>query len=374
MLPRLTRCGRPLLNGKRALHSARLDYTPGGRSSVSGAIVTVFGCTGFLGRYVTNALGSTGSQVVIPFRGEERSYNHLKVMGDLGQIVPVRWDCRDKDSIRRAVEHSNVVINCVGRRYDTRNFTMQEVHVDAARNIAEVAKEFGVARFIHVSALACENGESDWCKTKWEGEQTVRSICPEATIIRPATLWGAQDEFMRNHASMMRYWPFYALYNAQQQLQPAYVKDVADALVATLRLPDGFGSTFEFAGPTTTTNKGYAEWVRKALKTPEKHIIPISDNMLWHLGYWLGQHRRPRMTLDTIKENHNVVIKKNSPHRGFAQCGVTNPVRLDSSTALMYMSPWRKPSRQTDITTDNAEIPELPDLAHYLEIHGHSPY
>jgi len=211
-------------------------------------------------------------------------------------------------------------------------------------------------------------------KTKWEGEQTVRSICPEATIIRPSTLWGAQDEFMRNHASMMRFWPFYALYNADQQIQPAYVKDVADALVATLRLPDGFGSTFEYAGPTTTTNKAYAEWVRQALKLPEKHIIPISDNMLWHLGYWLGQHRRPRMTLDTIKEKHNITLKKNTPHRGFAQCGVTNPIRLDSNTAIMYMNPFRKPSRQTDITTDAAEIPELPDLETYIEVHGHSPY
>lgn len=108
---------------------------------------------------------------MIPFRGEESSFNHLKVMGDLGQIVPMKWDCRDKDSIRRACEYSNVIINLTGRRWDTRNFTQKQVHVEAAKNIAEVAKELGVERFIHVSALGADISPSDWGKTK------VRPLC-----------------------------------------------------------------------------------------------------------------------------------------------------------------------------------------------------
>jgi uncharacterized protein YbjT (DUF2867 family) len=110
----------------------------GGRQSVSGIVATVFGCTGFLGHYIVNELGKHGSQVVVPYRGEESSVNALKVMGDLGQIVPTTWNIRDKDSIRRAVQHSNVIVNCTGRRWDTRNFKMSEVHVDGAQLIAEV--------------------------------------------------------------------------------------------------------------------------------------------------------------------------------------------------------------------------------------------
>lgn len=110
--------------------------------------------------------GRHGSQIVVPYRGEESSYNHLKVMGDLGQIIPMKWDFRDKDSIRRAAEYSNVIINLTGRRWDTRNFTQKQANVDSAKAIAEVAKELGVERLIHVSALGAQDMPSDWGKTK----------------------------------------------------------------------------------------------------------------------------------------------------------------------------------------------------------------
>lgn len=59
----------------------------GGRSSFSGTVATVFGATGFIGRYVVNQLGKVGSQVIVPYRGDEHDYRHLRLMGDLGQVV-----------------------------------------------------------------------------------------------------------------------------------------------------------------------------------------------------------------------------------------------------------------------------------------------
>lgn len=59
----------------------------GGRSSFSGVVATVFGATGFLGRYIVNRLGRMGSQVIVPFRGDEHDHRHLRPMGDLGQVV-----------------------------------------------------------------------------------------------------------------------------------------------------------------------------------------------------------------------------------------------------------------------------------------------
>ena len=124
----------------------------GGRSSVSGSIASVFGCTGFLGRYLVNNLGRSGTQTVIPYRGCDDDKRHLKIMGDLGQIVSMKFDPLSADSMRECLRSSNVVYNLMGRMYPTKNYSLEKVHVDMAREIAKLCKETG-ARLVHVSAL-----------------------------------------------------------------------------------------------------------------------------------------------------------------------------------------------------------------------------
>ncbi len=69
-----------------AIVNQGLRRGPGGRSSVNGVVAAVFGSTGFLGRYVVNAFGKMGSQVVLPYRSDEIDIQHLRLMGDLGQV------------------------------------------------------------------------------------------------------------------------------------------------------------------------------------------------------------------------------------------------------------------------------------------------
>jgi len=343
----------PVQQRRGVLNLSRIE---GGRSSVSGVIATVFGCTGFLGRYVVNSLGRVGSQVVIPYRGEEKSYTHLKVMGDLGQIIPLQWDIRDKDSIRHACRYSNVIINLVGSKYDTRNFTLHNVHVEGAKRIAEVAKELDVDKFIHVSALGASlDASSDWLKTKAEGELAVKSIFPKATIVRPGTMFGAQDNYLNSIATMMKFWPAYLLLNANTEVQPLWVNDVAKAILNMLKIRESEGITYELGGPHIVTNRQLVEWVNSLLKY-EKRIIEVdNENIAWHLGYWWGQHRNPRFTLDTIKQTENIVCSKNYP--GFSELDI-KPVSLTSPTGRGVILYLRKPSRMLDITLDSQEMPE----------------
>jgi len=337
---------------KRSLHIS----SEGGRASVSGVIATVFGSTGFLGRYVVNQLGRMGSQIIIPYRGEEKSYNHMKLMGDLGQIVPLKWDIRDKESIRQAVKHSNVIINLVGKHYDTRNFTMYDVHVEGAKRIAEVAKELRVERFIHVSALGANTSSpSEWLKTKAEGEAAVRSIFPEVTIIRPAIYFGAQDEFLNNHATLLRYWPFYPLIHGDKQIQPIWVNDVATAILNSLKIPDSAGKIYEVGGPNIYTMRQVVEWMRMVLKLNSR-IIEVGDETAWHLGYWLGQHRKPRFTLDYVKNTANILTSGNFP--GTKELHV-DPIPLTSHLAIGYFRSYRRPSRMMDLTLEQEEIPGI---------------
>jgi len=159
----------------------------GGRSSISGITSTVFGATGFLGRYVVNHIAKSGSRMILPARCNENARQHLKVMGDLGQIVNLDYSIRDDDAIKYAVERSNVVVNMVGREWETRNFSFEDVHVDFPARLAEICKQVGtVERLIHVSALgAAEDHPSAYYRSKAIGDTAVKAAFPAATIVSP---------------------------------------------------------------------------------------------------------------------------------------------------------------------------------------------
>jgi len=289
----------------------------------------------------------------MPFRGEEKSYTHLKTSGELGQLIPIRWSIRDRASIKEAMRFSNVVVNLVGRWWDTRNFTMEQVHVDGARAIAECARECGVERLVHVSALAANtSSESDWVRTKLEGEKAVRLAFPNATILRPGPLWGAEDSFLMPRAGMVRYWPVMLVQNPQRRIAPVFVNDVATAILASLRSNDAVGKTYELAGPQVTTEEEVANFVMKMLKI-HKRTVTLDDESLWNTAYWLGKHRNPRMTTDSIKFTEDTVASGKYPD--FSALGITQEYLqpLYSQLALTYVQHLRKPARQVEVNLDD---------------------
>jgi len=299
--------------GTRGLHMNQ----QGGRSSVSGVVATVFGCTGFLGRYVVNRLGKIGSQVVVPYRGEESSFRHLKVMGDLGQIVPVWFDVRDKDTVRRAVQYSNVVINLLGKRWETRNFSFADVHPEATRTIAQAAKEAGVERFIHVSAAnADENSSSAFARSKGESERVLREIFPEATILRPTVLYGSRDNFLVKWGMIARYWPLFVRTLKDTKFQPLYVSDMATALMNALADPETAGKTYELGGPRIYTLEEITDTVAHlAFLHPTYVDVPVS--VLRTFAQATQRFvRRPRYTVEELDywKAGDVVVPANAPH------------------------------------------------------------
>jgi len=227
----------------------------GGRSSVSGIQATVFGATGLLGRYTVNKLGRVGSQVVVPFRSDEHETRHLKVMGDYGQIVMVPYHLKDSDSIAHVTKEANCVINLMGQQQPTWNFTLHQANVEGVRAIATAAKAAGAERFIHISALqANENSVSAWARTKAEGEKVVKEIFPDATILRPGSMFGPEDKFLTRIAAQASTVPIFGTVNNAKALRsPIFVEDVAQAIMICMRDPATIGKTYDLAGPSVYT-------------------------------------------------------------------------------------------------------------------------
>ena len=188
----------------------------------------------------------------MPYRGDELDYRHLKVSGDLGQVVPAFYAVRDADRLRRLVEGSDVVVNLIGRDYETSNFAFNDVHVAAADNIARAARETGVTRLVHVSAAsASEASPSRFLQSKARGELAVRAAFPDATIIRPSWMFGHEDRLFNRIAfmHMMPTIPGDPIFNdGEAKYRPVAVTDVAEAIVRASRSSDAVGQTYELVG------------------------------------------------------------------------------------------------------------------------------
>lgn len=271
------------------------------KSGDSAIVAAVFGSTGFAGRYVVNQLARLGSQIILPYRGEEKAYRHMKVMGDLGQIVPYECDLTQPSQIEEACSRANVVINLVGKRWDTRNYTMDQANHLFPKTIAEVAKACGVPQFIHVGALeSAERSPSEFARTKWAGEQAVREIFPEAAILRPASLYGFEDRLLNRWAGITRYWPVTPVLKGYDRLEgPLNVADFARAVVTAVKDPwVSDGATFDLAGPALRTSELLAA-LEDALVN-HKRRLPVSVGTAKAVATLLGQLRAPRFTADEV--------------------------------------------------------------------------
>ncbi|SEL95918.1 NADH dehydrogenase [Sphingomonas palmae] len=224
--------------------------TPSLMTGVNNKLVTLIGGGGFLGRYVAQALLQAGARVRIAQRDPRRAF-FLKPLGGLGQTQFVAADVTRPDTIARAVEHADGVVNLVGSFAGN----LQRIHVDGARAVAEAATRMGIGALVHVSAIGADaESASNYARTKGEAETAVRNAYVNATILRPSTVFGREDQFINRFAGMIAKLPVVPVLRAQARFQPVYVGDVANAVVASLGDPTRFGGdTFELGGPEVLT-------------------------------------------------------------------------------------------------------------------------
>lgn len=218
-------------------------------TALHGKIVTVFGGTGFLGRYIIARLAKAGAVIRVATRHPQSAY-YLRTNGVVGQIVPVLSNYASAEEISRNVAGSDIVINCLGTLAETRRTKFSHLHTDVPQWIAQACAVSGVEKFIHISALGVEKSASSYAKTKVTGEKAVTAAYPQATILRPSILFGPEDNFFNMFASMARVLPVLPLIGGGKTLfQPVYVGDVADAVLEVVINPHTAGKTYELGGP-----------------------------------------------------------------------------------------------------------------------------
>ena len=233
-------------------------------------LVTVFGGSGFIGRYVVRDLVKRGFRVRVPMRRPHTGLD-LKVMGNVGQVQLVQANLRFPQSIRAAVAGSDAVINLVAILFEAGPQTFDSLHVEGTRNLAEAVAAEGITNFAHISAIGADaDAESDYARTKGEAEAIVRALVPTADILRPSIVFGPEDQFFNRFASMSTLAPALPLIGGgKTRFQPVYVADVAEA-VATVIARGTSGETYELGGPKAYT---FRDLMRFLLETVDRKRI-----------------------------------------------------------------------------------------------------
>jgi len=222
-------------------------------------LVTVFGGSGFIGRYVCEQLLDSGVRVRVASR-DPRSAYYIQPLGQVGQLGLVRADVTNAKSVREAVEGADAVINLVGSFAN-----MAKVQAQGAANIAEATSKAGAEALVHISSTAADAAsEATYARTKSQGEEAVRKAFPAATIIRPSIVFGPEDQLTNRLAAMSRL-PVLPVVAPESRSQPVFVEDLAKAIVAAATDPAKYaGNTYEIGGPQVFTMRELTQQILAA--------------------------------------------------------------------------------------------------------------
>lgn len=241
-----------------------------GDSIGAGRIVTVFGGSGFVGRYVVRALARDGWRVRIACRRPDLAF-YLQPLGRPGQIAAVQANIRNPASVEAALVGADAIVNLVGILAQSGAQKFSAVQSQGARAIAQAAKQVKISNVVHISALGANaHSSSSYARSKTEGEQAILENCPSAVILRPSVIFGVEDEFFNRFGAMARFFPVIPIVGGDTKFQPIYVGDVAEAVARALSGKAKPGVTYEIGGPEIKSFKSLIEYVLQITERKRK--------------------------------------------------------------------------------------------------------
>ncbi|MGJ8627297.1 MAG: complex I NDUFA9 subunit family protein [Sulfitobacter sp.] len=319
-------------------------------------LVTIYGGSGFVGRYIARRMAKAGWRVRVAVRNPNEAM-FVRPYGVVGQVEPILCNVRDDVSVSAAMQGADAVVNCVGILVENGKNRFDAVQAEAPERIARLAAQNGVARMVHISSIGADpKADSDYSRSKGEGEAGVLKHMPNAVILRPSIVFGPEDGFFNKFAGMTRLGLILPVANAETRFQPVYVDDVAKAAEMAIK-GEAKGGIYELGGPDVETFRGLMQQMlevihrrRLILNLPGfvAGIMAFGFDMLQTATFGLVSNSI--LTRDQLKnlKNDNVV---SGDAMGFDALGI-QPVPM-ASVLPDYL--WRfRPSGQYDAIKDSA--------------------
>ena len=297
-------------------------------------LVTIYGGSGFVGRYISWHLARHGWRIRVAVRRPNEAL-FVRPYGVVGQVEPVFCNIRDDASVASVMTEADAVVNCVGVLAEDGRNSFDAVQAEGAGRIARLAAERGIKRMVHLSAIGADAAsDSGYARSKAAGEAAVLSALPDAVILRPSLVFGTEDKFFNRFASMARFGPILPVVGAATRFQPVYVDDVARVAVKGVEgeIPGGI---YELGGPEVAT---FRELMQKMLGVIQRRRM-ILNVPFWAAGLQasaldlagkvsLGLWSNDVLTRDQVRllGRDNVVAPG---AKGFAELGI-EPTAMES--------------------------------------------
>ena len=237
-------------------------------------MIFVTGGSGFVGGHVVRELRARDLPVRCLVRNPRKAPKLAAWKAEL-----VEGDVTDPESLRRGVAGCDAVIHLVAIRQG-REESFRRVMVDGTRDLLDAAREAGVRRFVHMSALGTSEATKDlvpYYRAKWDSEQLVQAGGIPSVIFRPSFVFGADGGILPTFVKLARLTPVTPIVGSgRQRIQPIWADDVAIYFAEAVARPDVEGGLFELGGPDAVSWNEFWERLKRALRLRRPSIhVPI---------------------------------------------------------------------------------------------------
>jgi len=236
----------------------------------------IFGGSGQIGRHLIRKLTKNNYKVTVVTRNLHQKGYVIKTQANAGYIDIVEANIFDETKIRKLFTQTDICINLIGILYESgKGNTFKNIHSIFPSILAKLCKEYKVQQFIHLSALGINNAvDSNYAKSKIEGEANIQKNFPLATILRPSVVYSIDDNFTTNFMTLLSRLPFFPLYyNGDTKFTPIHCSDLTDTIYYVIS-KNIYSKIIECVGPDIISLK---EILKKLLKLINKNrlLIPL---------------------------------------------------------------------------------------------------
>ena len=301
----------------------------------------IFGGSGQIGRHLIRKLTKNNYKITVVTRNLHQKGYTIKTQANAGYIDIVEANIFDETKLRKLFTQTDVCINLIGILYEgVKGNTFKNIHSIFPSILAKLCKEYKVQQFIHLSALGINNAiDSDYAKSKLEGEINVQKNFPLATILRPSIVYSVDDNFSTNFMTLLSNLPVFPLYyNGDTKFNPIHCSDLTDIIYHVIS-KNIFSKIIECIGPETLSMK---EILKKLLKLINKKriLIPLPLFIAKITAHLFQLLPKPLLTVDqlTLLKYDNIPSNK---YKTNFDIGVPSK-KIFEKEVETYCSMWRE--------------------------------